>query len=73
MKSEYHYPVLASRETIEAWCEAGKPSLREKARNRAREMLAASRPLIAREVEEKIASRFPVHRLHPQQAEIKQA
>ncbi len=73
MKSEYHYPTLASRETIEAWDEAGKPSLRNKARNKAREILAASKPLITREVEEKIAARLPIHRLHPSQVAIEQA
>jgi len=29
--------------------------------------------MITREVEDKIAARFPIHRLYPQQAEIKQA
>jgi len=73
MKSEYHYPALASRETVEAWSEAGKPSLREKARNKAREILAASKPLITREVEERIAARLPIHRLHPAQVAFEQA
>jgi trimethylamine--corrinoid protein Co-methyltransferase len=64
MKTEYRYPTLASRETVEAWDEAGRPSLREGAKVRAREILAAAEPQISKEMEDKISARLPVHRVH---------
>ncbi len=64
MKTEYRYPTLASRETVEAWDEAGRPSLREGAKVRAREILAAAEPQISKEMEDKISARLSVHRVH---------
>ena len=44
MKSDFLYPDLADRQGIDAWLEAGAPDLRDRARDRAREILATHRP-----------------------------
>lgn len=64
MTSEYHYPSLANRDTPDAWAEAGRPSLREKAKSRVREILAVARPTVSREIEDAIATRLPIRRFH---------
>ena len=64
MNTAYEYPKLASREPPDAWVEAGCPSLRDKAKDRAREILAGAKPTVPRDVEEVIASSLPIVRVH---------
>ncbi len=68
MNSEYVYPVLGGRDSPDAWQQAGRPDLREAARQRVREILASSPPLIPAKVEDEIARRFPVRRHHGERA-----
>ena len=44
MKSDFLYPDMADRSSIEAWTSAGQPDLREAARERVRSLLAAAPP-----------------------------
>ena len=60
MKSEYEYPQLASRESPDQWEETGRPQLREKARQRAREIVAEARPKVPRHIEQAIAKKYPI-------------
>jgi len=64
MNSAYEYPELASRETPDAWVEAGRPLLRDKARARAKEILAQAVPTIVQDVENTIAETLPIVRVH---------
>ncbi len=64
MNSEYIYPVLGNRESPDAWHQAGRPDLRDKARERVREILTSSPPKIPAEMEEEIARRLPIRRHH---------
>ncbi len=60
MQSEYEYPDLASRESPDEWEETGRPKLRDKARERVKEILAEAKPKIPKTVEQAIASRLPI-------------
>jgi len=64
MNSEYVYPALGNRDSPDAWADAGRPDIREAARARVREILAASPPLIPAAMEEEIARRFPIRCHH---------
>lgn len=64
MNSEYVYPVLGSRDSPDAWHQAGRPDIRAKARERVREILASSQPKIPQSMEEEIARRLPIRRHH---------
>jgi trimethylamine--corrinoid protein Co-methyltransferase len=68
MNSEYVYPVLGNRDSPDAWHQAGRPDIREKARARAREILASSPPNIPLAMEQEIARRLPIRRHHTQNA-----
>jgi len=61
MDSEYLYPVLADRRSPGEWREAGGPGLRERARERARSILASHYPRwIDARADARIRTRFPV-------------
>ncbi len=68
MNSEYIYPVLGGRDSPDAWDQAGRPAMRESARDRVREILASSPPLIPAKIEDEIARRFPIRRHHGERA-----
>ncbi|MDH3519785.1 MAG: trimethylamine methyltransferase family protein [Myxococcales bacterium] len=61
METEYLYPEIADRTSPSAWEEAGGHDLRERARQRARQLLASHYPeYIDRATDEKIRARFPI-------------
>jgi len=61
MRSEYAYPELADRSSPRNWEEAGSPDIRERAAERAREILASHYPeYIDPGTDEKIRERFPI-------------
>ena len=65
MKSDYHYPTLANRQSVDDWIEAGSPSIWDRARARVAEILAA--PLathLSADAEANIRANFPI-RLKP--------
>jgi len=64
MNSAYEYPEMASRETPDAWAEAGRPLLRDKAKARACEILGLAGPTVSRDVENAIADKLPIVRVH---------
>lgn len=68
MTSEYVYPVLGNRDSPDAWTEAGRPDIRDKARQRVREILEAGRPKVPAAVEDQIARRLPIRRHHRHRA-----
>jgi len=64
MQTEYVYPTLGGRQSPDAWCQAGRPTILEKARERVREILATTGPKISRAMEDAIARRLPIRRHH---------
>jgi|TARA_B100000959_G_scaffold78320_1_gene83126 trimethylamine--corrinoid protein Co-methyltransferase len=61
MKTEYLYPTLADRSTQEEWEEGGSLSIRERAEERAREILNSHYPVyIDDKTDKKIRSKFPI-------------
>ncbi|MGO1118602.1 trimethylamine methyltransferase family protein [Rhodovibrionaceae bacterium A322] len=61
MKSEYLYPALADRQSVDDWIESGRQSLWDKARSRVREILASPPPRhLSSEAEAKIRAAFPI-------------
>ena len=68
MNTEYIYPALGTRESPDAWEQAGSRSLHDKARDRVREILASSPPTVSAEMEDQIARRLPIRRHHPHRA-----
>lgn len=62
MRSDYYYPKVADRSTLEAWAEKGSPDIREHARKRTRKLLSTHYPTyIEPAVDDKIRERFPIH------------
>jgi trimethylamine--corrinoid protein Co-methyltransferase len=62
MRSEYVYPDLGDRSTVDEWVSAGEPSLWGRASDRVVEILAAGRPdHLSAEAEAAIRSQFPIH------------
>ena len=62
MRSEYVYPDLGDRSTVDEWVSAGEPSLWGRASDRVVEILAAGRPdHLSTEAEAAIRSQFPIH------------
>ncbi len=60
MNAAFVYPELACRRPPDQWEEMGRPSLREKARERVREILTRAKPHVAAELEAFIASEMPI-------------
>jgi len=61
MRSEYHYPALADRNTPATWEEEGAKTLRERSRDYVRDTLARHYPRhISSELDEKIRRRFNI-------------
>ena len=61
MRSEYVYPELGNRASVEEWVAAGRPQLWDRARSRVREIIAAGRPgHLPASAEAAIRSRFPI-------------
>ncbi len=61
MISDFLYPDLADRRSIEAWEAAGAPDIRSAARERVREILAAHHPAhLPREIDERLRARFDI-------------
>ncbi len=62
MRSEYVYPELGDRTTVDEWVAAGKPRLWDRARDRVAEIVAEGRPgHLPVENEALIRGRFPIH------------
>jgi trimethylamine--corrinoid protein Co-methyltransferase len=65
MKSDYHYPALADRQSVSDWVDAGSLSIWEQARSRGAEILAAPPPThLSADAEARIRAKFPI-RLKP--------
>ena len=61
MQKEYLYPKLSDRSTPDEWADSGRPELREKARERARDILDNHFPeTINAETDKKIRERFNI-------------
>ena len=62
MEKEYVYPDLGDRDTPDQWEQAGAASIRERARTRAREILANHHPnYIGPDLERHLRARFKIH------------
>lgn len=62
MKSDYHYPALANRQSVNDWIEAGRLSIWDQARARVSEILAAPPAThLSAAAEAKIRANFPIH------------
>lgn len=61
MKSDYHYPALANRQSVNDWIDAGRLSIWDQARSRVADILAASPPMhLNVDAEARIRGRYPV-------------
>ncbi len=61
MSSEYYYPEFADRDSIKDWEEKGRPDIREKAREKAKAILASHYPsTIEPSVDAAIRERFDI-------------
>ncbi len=62
MRSEYVYPELGDRQSVDEWVSAGEPSLWDRAHQRVNEILAAGRPdHLDPANEAAIRAAFPIH------------
>ncbi len=62
MRSEYVYPDLGDRTTVDEWVAAGEPSIWSRAQQRVAEILAQGRPAhLSLEREAAIRDAFPIH------------
>ncbi len=62
MQSEYLYPEVADRSSIEDWEAAGSPDIREHARARVQQILSSHYPqYIAADTDRQIRELFPIH------------
>ena len=62
MKSDYHYPTLADRQSVTDWVEAGSLSVWDKAKARVAEILAAPPPThLSADAEARIRAKHPIH------------
>ncbi len=62
MKSDYVYPRLADRQSVDDWVEAGSPSAWERAQARVRDILAAPPPdHLTAAAEARIRQHYPIH------------
>lgn len=61
MKSDYYYPALADRQSVDDWLDAGRPSIWDRAQSRVARILAGPAPThLGPEAEAKIRARFPI-------------
>ena len=61
METEYQYPALGDRATIEEWEETGSRTMRERAADATRAILSSHYPeYIDREAEKKIRDKYPI-------------
>jgi trimethylamine--corrinoid protein Co-methyltransferase len=61
METEYVYPEIGDRTTPDEWEEAGSPTIRERAREKVRDVLARHRPeYVPREVDDWIRDRYAI-------------
>ncbi|WP_170561616.1 trimethylamine methyltransferase family protein [Ruegeria atlantica] len=62
MKSDYHYPALADRQSVDDWVAAGRLSIWDQARTRVTEILAAPHSAhLDAEAEARIRANYPIH------------
>ena len=62
MRSEYVYPRLADRTSVEEWVEAGRPEMSERAAARASELFdAAKGGKFSSRTDRAIRARFDIH------------
>ena len=62
MKTDYHYPELADRQSVSDWIDAGRKSIWDKAHNRVREILKAPpQTHLSEEVEKNIRANYPIN------------
>ena len=62
MKSDYYYPTLADRQSVNDWVEAGRLSIWDQARRRVSEILQAPPPThLSADTEECIRAHYPIH------------
>ena len=62
MRSEYVYPDLGDRRSVDEWVSAGEPSLWDRATARVEEILDSGRPEhLSSEAEGRIRASFPIH------------
>lgn len=65
MKSDYFYPALANRQSVDDWIDSGRNSIWDRARTRVAEILAAPPAShLSAEAEARIRANFPI-RLEP--------
>ena len=61
MKTDYTYPALADRQSVDDWLEAGAQSIWDRAQDRVAEILASPAPThLSSEVEARIRAKFPI-------------
>ena len=62
MKSDYHYPSLADRQSVNDWVDAGSLSIWDQARTRVSEILSMPpSDHLSANAEERIRDRFPIY------------
>ncbi|WP_282609321.1 trimethylamine methyltransferase family protein [Pelagibius sp. Alg239-R121] len=65
MKSDYYYPTLADRQSVDDWIDAGRKSIWDRAQARVADILAGPPPThLSAEIETKIRAAYPI-RLAP--------
>lgn len=61
MKSDYHYPALADRQSVSDWIDAGRLSIWDRACIRVAEVLSAPRPAhLSADAEKRIRKHYPI-------------
>ncbi len=61
METEYHYPPLSDRETPRAWEQSGADDIRDRARERVRDVLASHYPdHVSPALDARIRECFPI-------------
>ncbi|WP_170422245.1 trimethylamine methyltransferase family protein [Ruegeria arenilitoris] len=61
MKTDYYYPTLADRQSVDDWIDAGRPSVWDRALHRVAEILASPPAThLSSEAEAHIRDRFPI-------------
>lgn len=62
MKSDYHYPTLANRQSVNDWVDAGSLSIWDQARARVADILSVPpADHLSADAEKEIRDRFPIH------------
>ncbi len=62
MRTEYVYPALGDRRSVDEWVAAGEPTLWQRAGDRVNEILAQGRPgHLSTDAEAAMRARFPIH------------